>query len=47
MDVVDESDRVIGQKKGSELYAQKSPNCRVINAFSYRKWIVWKSAHYE
>ncbi|MEZ4860646.1 MAG: NUDIX hydrolase [Caldilineaceae bacterium] len=33
MDVVDQSDQVVGQKRRSELYAENSSNCRAINAF--------------
>lgn len=49
MDVVDRHDNIIGQKKRSELYAEGSPNCRVINAFLRNTlgqiWIPRRTAH--
>lgn len=33
LDLVDEQDRVIGQKRRSEVYAEKLRNIRVVNAF--------------
>ncbi len=51
MDVVDRHDNVVGQKRRSELYAQDSPNCRVINAFLLNErgqiWIPRRTAHKE
>lgn len=49
MDVVNENDQVIGQKKRSELYAEHASNCRVINAFLVNSqgqiWIPRRTAH--
>ena len=49
MDVVDENDQIVGQMRRSELYAQQSPNGRVINAFLVNSqgqiWIPRRTAH--
>ncbi len=49
LDIVDESDCIIGQKKRSEIYHQGLCNFRVINAFVVNSlgqlWIPRRSAH--
>ena len=48
LDIVDEHDRVIGQKLRSEIYAEKTSNFRVVNAFlindAGQLWIPRRSA---
>ncbi|MBD2731689.1 NUDIX domain-containing protein [Nostoc sp. FACHB-892] len=49
LDIVDESDCVVGQKKRSEIYRQGVCNFRVVNAFVVNSlgqlWIPRRSAH--
>ncbi|MEH2205652.1 MAG: NUDIX domain-containing protein [Nostoc sp.] len=49
LDIVDENDCVIGQKKRSEIYRQRLCNFRVVNAFVINSlgqlWIPRRSAH--
>ncbi|MBC1279198.1 NUDIX domain-containing protein [Nostoc sp. UCD121] len=49
LDIVDESDCVVGQKKRSEIYRQGLCNFRVVNAFVVNSlgqlWIPRRSAH--
>lgn len=49
LDIVDEHDRVIGQKLRSEVYAHKLSNFRVVNAFlmndEHKLWIPRRSAN--
>jgi isopentenyldiphosphate isomerase len=49
LDIVDENDCVIGQKKRSEIYRQRLCNFRVVNAFVVNSlgqlWIPRRSAH--
>lgn len=49
LDIVDQSDQVIGQKYRSEIYAQRSSDFRVINAFVVNSknevWIPRRAAH--
>ncbi len=49
LNIVDENDYVIGQKKRSEIYCQRLCNFRVVNAFVVNSlgqlWIPRRSAH--
>ena len=49
LDLVDENDNVIGQKRWSEVYAEHFSNFRVVNAFVINSkgeiWIPRRSAH--
>lgn len=49
LDLVDENDVVIGQKKRSEIYSEGLSNFRVVNAFVVNKdgrmWIPRRTAH--
>lgn len=51
LDIVDESDCVIGQKKRSEIYSQGLCNFRVVNSFVVNSlgklWIPRRSAQNE
>jgi isopentenyldiphosphate isomerase len=38
LDIVDQNDEVIGQKYRAEIYAEKSSNFRVVNAFLINSW---------